>query len=66
MKKLGTKSWTFKLLSNPELLCKKIREEANELCQTLEENEGSQRTAEEMADLLYHSLVLLNKQVKQI
>ncbi|KAK9840342.1 hypothetical protein WJX74_007902 [Apatococcus lobatus] len=55
-------SWTAKLLSKPELLCSKIREEAGELCQTLEENEGSDRAASEMADLLYHSMVLLNLQ----
>ncbi|EFJ49686.1 hypothetical protein VOLCADRAFT_59102 [Volvox carteri f. nagariensis] len=60
---LGTKpSWTTRLLSNPELLCKKIREEAGELCQTLEADEGRERAANEMADLLYHSMVLLNLQ----
>lgn len=59
----GKPSWTAKLLSNPELLCKKVREEAGELCQTLEENEGPERAASEAADLLYHSLVLLNLQV---
>eukprot|EP00877_Chromochloris_zofingiensis_P009038 jgi/Chrzof1/4388/Cz14g11090.t1 len=59
----GTKpSWTARLLSNPELLCKKIREEAGELCQTLEADEGAERAANEFADLLYHSMVLLNKQ----
>lgn len=56
-------SWTAKLLSKPELLCSKIREEAGELCQSLEENEGPDRAASEMADLLYHSMVLLNLQV---
>ncbi|GIL90456.1 hypothetical protein Vretimale_17642 [Volvox reticuliferus] len=55
-------SWTVRLLGNPELLCKKIREEAGELCQTLEANEGRERAASEMADLLYHSMVLLNLQ----
>ncbi|KXZ41232.1 hypothetical protein GPECTOR_630g730 [Gonium pectorale] len=55
-------SWTARLLGNPELLCKKIREEAGELCQTLEANEGRERAASEMADLLYHSMVLLNLQ----
>lgn len=55
-------SWTARLLANPELLCKKVREEAGELCQTLEANEGAERVASEMADLLYHSMVLLNKQ----
>ena len=33
-------SWTARLLSDPALLCKKVREEAGELCQTLEANEG--------------------------
>jgi phosphoribosyl-ATP pyrophosphohydrolase/phosphoribosyl-AMP cyclohydrolase len=55
-------SWTSKLMSNPDLLCKKIREEAGELCQTLEENEGKERAASEAADLLYHAMVLLNLQ----
>ena len=59
----GKPSWTAKLLRDPELLCKKVREEAGELCQTLEESEGSERAASEAADLLYHSLVLLNLQV---
>lgn len=58
----GKPSWTARLLSNPELLCKKIREEAGELCQTLEANEGKERAASEMADLMYHSMVLLNLQ----
>lgn len=40
-----------------------IREEAGELCQTLEANEGKERAASEMADLMYHSMVLLNLQV---
>lgn len=55
-------SWTVKLLNNPDLLCKKIREEAAELCETWERNEGRERAASEMADLLYHSLVMLNLQ----
>lgn len=58
----GKPSWTSRLLSNRELLCRKVREEADELCRTLEEGEGKARTASEMADLLYHSLVLLNVQ----
>lgn len=40
-----------------------VREEAGELCQTLEANEGQERAASEMADLLYHAMVLLNVQV---
>jgi phosphoribosyl-AMP cyclohydrolase / phosphoribosyl-ATP pyrophosphohydrolase len=55
-------SWTRRLLDNPELLCKKIREEAGELCQTWEEDEGKQAATNEMADVLYHSMVMLNKQ----
>eukprot|EP00892_Ulva_mutabilis_P001366 jgi/Ulvmu1/1122/UM106_0039.1 len=52
-------SWTAKLLSNPELLCSKIREEAGELCDTVTEGEGRERTVSEAADLLYHAMVLL-------
>ncbi|XP_075516027.1 histidine biosynthesis bifunctional protein hisIE, chloroplastic isoform X1 [Primulina tabacum] len=52
-------SWTKRLLLDNKLLCSKIREEANELCRTLEENEDPSRTASEMADVLYHSMVLL-------
>ena len=40
-----------------------MREEAGELCQTLEAGEGPERAASEAADLLYHSMVLLNLQV---
>ncbi|KAG4940368.1 hypothetical protein JHK87_044239 [Glycine soja] len=54
-------SWTKRLLLNDKLLCSKIREEANELCQTLENNEDEKRTASEMADVLYHAMVLLAK-----
>lgn len=57
-------SWTAKLAANPELLCKKVREEAGELCQTLEQDEGPERAASEAADLFYHALVLLNVQVR--
>lgn len=39
-----------------------MREEAGELCETLEADEGKERAASEMADLLYHSMVLLNVQ----
>lgn len=41
-----------------------VREEAGELCQTLEANEGKERAASEAADLLYHAMVLLNVQVR--
>ncbi|XP_057437621.1 histidine biosynthesis bifunctional protein hisIE, chloroplastic-like [Lotus japonicus] len=61
----GKPSWTKRLLLNDELLCSKIREEANELCQTLESNEDKSRTASEMADVLYHAMVLMaRKDVK--
>jgi phosphoribosyl-ATP pyrophosphohydrolase/phosphoribosyl-AMP cyclohydrolase len=55
-------SWTAKLINNPELCCKKVREEAGELCQTWEANEGKERAASEAADLIYHAMVLLNVQ----
>ncbi|XAR58332.1 Phosphoribosyl-ATP diphosphatase [Bertholletia excelsa] len=55
----GKPSWTKRLLSDEKLLCSKIREEANELCRTVEENEDRSRTASEMADVLYHAMVLL-------
>jgi hypothetical protein len=42
-----------------------VREEAGELCQTLEADEGKERAASEMADLLYHAMVLLNVQVRR-
>ncbi|GAA0159978.1 hydrolase [Lithospermum erythrorhizon] len=54
-------SWTKCLLSSKELLCAKIREEADELCRTLEENEDKSRIVSEMADLQYHAMVLLCK-----
>lgn len=59
----SSRSWTAKLLGNQELLCSKVREEAGELCATLEDEESRERTASEMADLLYHSMVLLNAKV---
>jgi phosphoribosyl-ATP pyrophosphohydrolase len=43
-----------------------VREEAGELCQTLEGQEGQERAASEMADLLYHAMVLLNVQVRGV
>ncbi|KNA15346.1 hypothetical protein SOVF_098980 [Spinacia oleracea] len=52
-------SWTKKLLLDEKLLCSKVREEADELCRTLEDNEDKSRAASEMADVLYHSMVLL-------
>lgn len=59
----GKPSWTAKLLADPTLLCAKVREEAGELAATLEAGEGPERAASEAADLLYHTLVLLNLQV---
>lgn len=35
-------------------------EEADELCRTLEDSEETPRTASEMADVLYHAMVLLS------
>ena len=58
----GKPSWTAKLLDDPVLLCEKVREEANELCEALENREGKERVASEMADVLYHSMVLLGHQ----
>ncbi|MFS7920109.1 putative hydrolase [Helianthus anomalus] len=55
----GKPSWTKRLLLDDKLLCSKIREEADELCRTLEENEDESRTLSEMADVLYHEMVLL-------
>ncbi|KAK9940199.1 hypothetical protein M0R45_016870 [Rubus argutus] len=55
----GKPSWTRRLLLDEKLLCSKIREEADELCRTLEENEDKSRAASEMGDVLYHSMVLL-------
>ncbi|XP_019194020.1 PREDICTED: histidine biosynthesis bifunctional protein hisIE, chloroplastic [Ipomoea nil] len=61
----GKPSWTKRLLLDDKLLCSKIREEADELCRTLEENEDKSRTASEAADVLYHAMVLLaNRGVK--
>ncbi|XP_021889772.1 histidine biosynthesis bifunctional protein hisIE, chloroplastic [Carica papaya] len=55
----GKPSWTKRLLLDDKLLCSKIREEADELCRTIEEKEDNARTASEMADVLYHAMVLL-------
>ncbi|KAJ7516257.1 hypothetical protein O6H91_22G050600 [Diphasiastrum complanatum] len=52
-------SWTKTLLENRKLLCSKIREEADELCRSVEEDEGKDRTSSEFADVLYHAMVLL-------
>jgi len=50
------KSWTRKLLENPELLRSKIREEADELAVAIEK-ESDEQVIYEAADLLYHALV---------
>lgn len=55
----GKPSWTKRLLLDHDLLCSKIREEADELCRTLEDNEDQERTASEMGDVLYHAMVLM-------
>lgn len=34
------------------------------MCETVEKSEGRERAASEMADLLYHSMVLLNTQAR--
>ena len=47
-------SWTARLLSDPELLCRKVREEAGELCQTLEENEGANFRIYCLTNICYH------------
>jgi len=52
-------SWTARLLANEELLCSKVREEADELARALTDREGADRVASEAADLLYHAAVLL-------
>ena len=57
----GKPSWTERLLADDALLCSKVREEAGELCATLEDEEDSGRVASEMADLLYHAMVLLRR-----
>ncbi|CAH8383505.1 unnamed protein product [Eruca vesicaria subsp. sativa] len=57
----GKPSWTRRLLTDDALLCSKIREEADELCRTLEDKEEVSRTASEMADVLYHAMVLMSK-----
>ncbi len=54
------RSWTKKLLNNPQLLREKILEEAKELCDAIE-FESDENVIHEAADLLYHSLVGLGK-----
>jgi len=52
----SAKSWTKKLLNDKELLLSKIKEEADELCVAINEEDDAQ-VIYEAADLLYHSLV---------
>ncbi|XP_042485807.1 histidine biosynthesis bifunctional protein hisIE, chloroplastic-like [Macadamia integrifolia] len=56
----GKSSRTKRLLCDNKLLCSKIREVADELCIMLEENEDKSRSVAEMADVLYHAMVLLS------
>lgn len=55
-------SWTSRLLLDAPLLRSKVREEADELCRASEDGEEKQRVASEMADLLYHAMVLINRE----
>ena len=51
-------SYTATLLADPDLIQRKIMEEAFELCLELGRAERSaERTAEEAADVIYHLLV---------
>ena len=52
-------SYSARLLANPELLQRKVMEEAFELCLEVGRTPRSERTAEEAADLLYHVVVSL-------
>ncbi|KAB1998410.1 hypothetical protein ES319_D12G087100v1 [Gossypium barbadense] len=59
--KHGKPSWTKRLLLDENLLCSKIREEADELCRMLEEKKDSSCIASKMADVIYHAMVLLRR-----
>ncbi|CAA6818415.1 MAG: Phosphoribosyl-AMP cyclohydrolase (EC / Phosphoribosyl-ATP pyrophosphatase (EC [uncultured Sulfurovum sp.] len=50
------KSWTKKLLDDKDLMLSKIREEADEVCVAINE-ENDEQVIYESADLLYHTLV---------
>jgi phosphoribosyl-ATP pyrophosphohydrolase len=54
-----TTSYSARLLADPELLQRKVMEEAFELCLEVGRTPRSERTAEEAADLLYHVVVAL-------
>jgi len=51
-----SKSWTKKLLDDKALMLSKIREEADEVCVAIDE-ENDEQVIYESADLLYHTLV---------
>jgi phosphoribosyl-ATP pyrophosphohydrolase/phosphoribosyl-AMP cyclohydrolase len=58
-------SYTVRLLDDPELLGKKVEEEAEEVVRAARE-ESDERVAEEAADLLYHlSVLLASREVAQ-
>lgn len=53
-----TGSYSAELLADPERTCRKIMEEAFEVCLELGRDDVSaERTAEEAADLIFHLLV---------
>ena len=54
-----TTSYSARLLADPELIQRKVMEEAFELCLEVGRTPRSERTAEEAADLLYHVVVAL-------
>ncbi|HOG74117.1 MAG TPA: bifunctional phosphoribosyl-AMP cyclohydrolase/phosphoribosyl-ATP diphosphatase HisIE [Methanofastidiosum sp.] len=56
-KELPKESYTAKLISDKDLLLKKIEEEANEAIDSCLEDK--ERTVEEASDLIYHLFVLL-------
>jgi len=51
-------SYTVELLDDPQLAADKVREEAAEVIQAVEE-ESEERIAEEAADVLYHTAALM-------
>jgi phosphoribosyl-AMP cyclohydrolase / phosphoribosyl-ATP pyrophosphohydrolase len=58
-------SYTVELLSDPELLAGKVREEAEEVTRAARD-ESDERVAEEAADLLYHlGVLMLSRDVDQ-
>ena len=52
----ATESYTARLLADPELVQRKIMEEAFEVCLELGRDDNA-RVADEAADLIYHLLV---------